>query len=63
VLDARLTTLLCKKIVTKCNEIETRVILAESSKQGCGLRSAVLPVMMMMMMIYYKKRQKIKALP
>jgi hypothetical protein len=48
-LDARLTTLLCKKIhiFTKSKEVKTGYNLAESSKEGCGSKRAVLPMMMM----------------
>jgi hypothetical protein len=47
-LDARLTTLLCKKtiIVTKSKEVKTGYNLAESSKGGYGSRKAVLPMNM-----------------
>jgi hypothetical protein len=51
-LEERLTTLLCEKItVAKSKEVKTRSNLAESSKEGYGLKSAVLPIMMMMMMM------------
>jgi hypothetical protein len=52
-LDARLTTLLCKQksIVAKSKEVKTGTNLAESFKEGYGLKTAVLPMMMMMMMI------------
>jgi hypothetical protein len=58
-LDAGLTTLLRKKItVAKSKEMETGCSLAESSKEGCGSKRAVLPMMMMMMIfcggIYFK---------
>jgi hypothetical protein len=46
-LNARMTTLLCKKkIVTKSKEVKTRCNLAESSKEDSSKR-AVLPMMMM----------------
>jgi hypothetical protein len=51
-LDARLTTLFCKKeniTVPKCKEAKTGHNLAESSKEGYGSERAVLP-----MMIYYQ---------
>jgi hypothetical protein len=47
-LDARLTTLLCKKIVAKSKEMKTRYNLTKSSKEGCGSKGAVLPIIMMM---------------
>jgi hypothetical protein len=51
-LDARLTTLLCKKIiVAKSKEVEIGSNLAESSKKGCGLKTAVFPMMMMMVVV------------
>jgi hypothetical protein len=51
-LDARLTTLLCKKIiVTKSKEVKTGCNRAESSTEGCGSKRTVLPMMMMMMMM------------
>jgi hypothetical protein len=37
-LDARLTTLLCKKIIVA----KTRCNLAGSSEEGCGSKSAVM---------------------
>jgi hypothetical protein len=41
-LDARLTTLLCKKIiVAKSKEVKTRSNLAESSKEGHDSKRAV----------------------
>jgi hypothetical protein len=47
VLDARLTTLLCKKIiVAKSKEVKTGCNLAESSKEDCGSKRPVLPMMM-----------------
>jgi hypothetical protein len=54
-LDARLTTLLCKKLLLRNPKSENRMVslktnLAESSKEGYGLKKAVMPVMMMMMM-------------
>jgi hypothetical protein len=50
-LDARLMTLLCKKIlVVKSKEAKTRCSVVESSKKGCGSKRAVLPMMMMIMM-------------
>jgi hypothetical protein len=39
-LDTRLTTLICKKIVTKSKEVKTRFNLAESSKEGYGSKWA-----------------------
>jgi hypothetical protein len=49
-LDARLTTLLCKKnIVTKPKEMKAGWNLAKSSKEGDGSKRAVLQIMMMMM--------------
>jgi hypothetical protein len=45
-LDAWLTTLLCKNIITKSKEIKSGCSLAESSKEGCGSKRAVLPMMM-----------------
>jgi hypothetical protein len=51
-LDARPTTLLCKRsIVAKSKEMKTGCNLADFSKQSYGSRNAVLPVMMMMMMM------------
>jgi hypothetical protein len=45
-MDARPTTLLCKKnIVTKSKEVKTGSILAKSSKEDYGAKSAVLPMM------------------
>jgi hypothetical protein len=44
-LDARLTTLLCKKIVTKSKDVKTRFNLAEYSEEGYGSKSYVLPMM------------------
>jgi hypothetical protein len=47
-LDARLTTLLCKKItVAKSKELKTGRNLAEPSKECYGPKRSVLPVMMM----------------
>jgi hypothetical protein len=44
-LGAKLTTLLCKKIIVpKSKEVKTK-----SSKEGYGYKRAVLPLMMMMM--------------
>jgi hypothetical protein len=52
-LDARLATLLCKKIiVAKSKEVKTGYSLAESSKEGYGSKWAVLPMMMIMMIMY-----------
>jgi hypothetical protein len=49
-LDARLTTLLCKKItVPKSKGVTNGCNLAESSKECYGSKRAVLPMMMMMM--------------
>jgi hypothetical protein len=46
-LDAKLTTLLCKKnIVAKYKKVKTGCNLAESSKEGYGSKRVVLPVMM-----------------
>jgi hypothetical protein len=50
-LVARLTTLLCKKKIRYCCEIqrsENRINLAESSKEGYGSKRAVFPMMMTM---------------
>jgi hypothetical protein len=45
-LEAKLTNLLCRKIiVTKSKEVKTRSNLAESSKEGYGSESAVLLLM------------------
>jgi hypothetical protein len=50
-LDARLTTLLCKKkIVAKSKEVKSGCNLAESSKKGYGSKGAVSP--MIMVLIY-----------
>jgi hypothetical protein len=50
-LDARLTILLCTRIiVAKSEEVKTECKLAGSSKEGYGSQWAVLP--MMIMMIY-----------
>jgi hypothetical protein len=47
-LDARLTTLLCKKsIVANSKEVKTGCDLAESSKDGYGSERAVFPMIMM----------------
>jgi hypothetical protein len=45
--------LLCKKknIVVKSSDVKTGCNLAESSKECCGSKRAVLPMMMMMMMM------------
>jgi hypothetical protein len=44
-LEARLTTLLIKKIiVTNSKEVKTGCNLAESSKEGYGSKRAVLPM-------------------
>jgi hypothetical protein len=41
-------TLLCKKInVVKYKKVKTRSYLAESSKEGCGSKRALLPMMVM----------------
>jgi hypothetical protein len=46
-LNARLTTLLCKKIiVAKSKEVKTRSNLAELFKKGYGSKRTVLPMMM-----------------
>jgi hypothetical protein len=46
-LDARLTTLLCKKIiVAKSKEVKSRSNVAESSKEGYGSKSVVLLLLM-----------------
>jgi hypothetical protein len=58
-LDTRLTIFLCKKIVfEKSKEVKTewsdsqeRTNLTESSKESCGAKRAILPVMMIMMMM------------
>jgi hypothetical protein len=48
-LDARLTTLLCKRItVAKPKEVKTGSNLAESSKEDYGSTRAVLPMVVMM---------------
>jgi hypothetical protein len=54
-LDARLTTLLCKKknIVAKSKEVKTGCNLAESSKEGCGSKRTVLQIMMTIMIFKY----------
>jgi hypothetical protein len=45
-LDARLMTLLCKKIIVmKSKEVETGSNMTESSKEGFSSKRAVLPVM------------------
>jgi hypothetical protein len=55
-LDARLVNLLCKRItVAKSKEVKTGCNLAESSKEACGSKMAVLPVMVMMMMMMMKE--------
>jgi hypothetical protein len=48
-LSARLTTLICNK--KYCHEIQG-IENAESSKEGCDLKRAVLPMMMMMFILY-----------
>jgi hypothetical protein len=54
VLDAKLTTLLCKKIiVTKSKEVKPGYSLAEYSKDGYGSKGAVLPMVMMMKTLVY----------
>jgi hypothetical protein len=58
-LDARLTTLLCKKIIVpKSKEVNTGwsnsqqwINLAETPKGGCGLKGTVLSMMMLMMIM------------
>jgi hypothetical protein len=40
--------LLKKFIVAKSKEVKTGCNLAESSKEGCGSKRVVLPIMMMM---------------
>jgi hypothetical protein len=47
VLDARLTTLLCKKTIVKHKEVKRGSNLAESSKQGYNKKRDVLLMMMM----------------
>jgi hypothetical protein len=47
-LDSRLTTLFCKKIVTKFKEAKTGCNPAESSKESYGSKRAVLLLLMMM---------------
>jgi hypothetical protein len=48
-LDARLTTLLCEKIVAaKSEQVETGSNLAESFKKGYGSKGDVLPMTRMM---------------
>jgi hypothetical protein len=61
-LDARLTTLILKNIIAaKSKEVRTgQSTLPESSKEGCGLKTGVLPttammMMMMMMMMMIRK--------
>jgi hypothetical protein len=53
-LDARLTTLLCEKkiIVAKSKEVKTGSNLSESSKEGYGSKTAVLPEVVMMWIWY-----------
>jgi hypothetical protein len=47
-LDARLTTLLCQKIIfAKTKEVKTGSNLAESSKEGYGSKTAVLTTTVM----------------
>jgi hypothetical protein len=51
-LDARLTTMLCKRISdVKYKDVKTGSILAEFSKDGYGSKSALLQMMMMMVMM------------
>jgi hypothetical protein len=51
-LDTRLTILLSNRItVQNCKEVKTRCYLAESYKEGCGAKGAVLPMMMKMIMM------------
>jgi hypothetical protein len=51
-LDARLTTLLCKRIiVAKSKEVKTGSYLSESFKKGYGSNSAVLPMMLLLTMM------------
>jgi hypothetical protein len=52
-LDARLTTLLCKKIVSKSKDMKTGSNLTEFSKEGYGSKRAVLPMMIMMKIILH----------
>jgi hypothetical protein len=48
-LEARLTSLLCKKInVAKSKEVKTGLNLAESSKEGYGSKRALFPMIMTM---------------
>jgi hypothetical protein len=57
-LEARLTTLLYKRIlVAKSEEVKTRLNPVEFSKEGYGSKSAVLP-MMMMMVTFRRNDQK-----
>jgi hypothetical protein len=51
-LDAKLTTLLCKKnTVRKSKEVKTECNVAASPKEGYGSKRVVLPMMMMTMMM------------
>jgi hypothetical protein len=50
--DARLKSLLCRKItVAKFRFLKTGCNLAGSSKEACGTKSAVLPMMMIMIVL------------
>jgi hypothetical protein len=55
-LDARLTTLLRKKILLQRSE-NRMANLAESCMEGYGTKSVVMPMMMMMMMIVAYQEQ------
>jgi hypothetical protein len=51
-LDARLTTFALKKnIVAKSKEVKTGCNMAQSSKEDCGSKRAVLPMLIMMAMM------------
>jgi hypothetical protein len=52
-LDARLTTFLLKKkyIVPKSKEMKTKSNLAGYSKEVCGSKRAVLPMLLLLMMM------------
>jgi hypothetical protein len=47
-----------KKIVEKSKKVKTGSNLAESCKEGYGLKGAVLPMVMMMIMRRRKKTEK-----
>jgi hypothetical protein len=59
-LDARLTTLLCKKLFLRNPRKLIRLIyfktnVAQFAKEGCGSNRAVQPMMMMMMMMMIRR--------